>query len=203
VSCSAHTGKRAKKSLGQNFLTHPAILEKIVSHAGFNGESPARALEIGPGPGGLTTALLAAGADVLAIEMDRDVVEHLERNLVPGRTLQVLQGDALRLDLDELLGDPPRVVVANLPYHVATEILFRFVDSPRRPKRMVLMFQREVADRIVAAGATREFGALSVAVQLRYRAKIAMTLPPGAFTPAPKVRSAVVVLDRWGPAAGE
>ncbi len=192
-------GRPAKKSLGQNFLTNPAILDRIVALAQPLDRVPGcRVLEIGPGPGGLTSRLLAAGADVTAIEPDRDAVAHLEATLVPVAPLKLLCADALRIDLGELLGAPAATVVANLPYHVATEILMRFVDRDEGPERMVLMFQREVAERIVAPGRCREFSALTVAVQTRYAARIGMSLPPGAFTPAPKVRSAVVVLDRRG-----
>lgn len=187
-------GRPAKKALGQNFLTHPDILDRIVAAAGVDASS--RVLEIGPGPGGLTTRLLATGADVIAVEPDRDAVEHLHAALAPGRSLSVIQGDALRVPVADLLGDPPRVVVANLPYHVATEILFRLIEADPAPQTLALMFQREVAERIVNPGRDRDFSVLSVAVQLRYAARIAMQLPPGAFTPAPKVRSAVVRLDR-------
>ncbi len=187
-------GLPAKKRLGQNFLTDERILDRICAHALVTPGT--RVLEIGPGPGGLTSRLLAAGADVLALEMDPDAVSFLERALVPLGPLEVRQGDALGPELSACLGEPPRTVVANLPYHVGTEILFRLIDAVSAPQLMVLMFQKEVAVRLACEGASREFGAPSVAVQLTYTASQVMTLPPGAFQPAPSVDSAVVVFRR-------
>ncbi len=187
-------GRPAKKRLGQNFLTDPGILDRVVRCAGI-GEGD-RVLEIGPGPGGLTGRLLAAGADVLCLEADAELVEHLERHLGAFERFAVVRGDGTGPDLDRALGDPPRLVVANLPYNVATPILLRLVDLPEPPARMALMFQREVADRIVSPGASRDFGPLSVAVSLRFTASVAMKLSPGAVVPRPKVSSAVVLFER-------
>lgn len=186
--------KPAKRKFGQNFLTDPRILDRILDAANITAGS--RVLEIGPGVGGLTTRLLARKADVQALEHDRDLVNHLQKVFASSPELSVTQGDALTDILYDLLGDPARIVVANLPYNIATEILFRLIDGPKTPEIMVLMFQREVAERIVAAGSTRKFGLLSIAVQLTYQANIVLQLPPGAFTPRPKVSSAVVRFRR-------
>ena len=187
-------GRPAKKRFGQNFLTDPTILDRIVDVAGV--EQGTRVLEVGPGPGGLTTRLLAAGADVVAVEQDRDLVGHLRSAFPATATLRVVEGDALEPVLFDALGRPPRRVVANLPYNIATPILMRLVEAEDPPPVMALMFQLEVAQRIVAVGGTRQFGPLAIATQMTYRTEIAMRLKPGAFHPAPKVDSAVVRLER-------
>jgi 16S rRNA (adenine1518-N6/adenine1519-N6)-dimethyltransferase len=186
-------GRAAKKRYGQNFLVDAGILDRIVALARV-GEGT-RVLEIGPGPGGLTSRLLAAGADVVAIELDREAAEFVGAQLGPFG-LQLVVGDALDpAVLDAALGAPPRSVVANLPYYAATEILFRLLDHSRPPDRMTLMFQREVAERIVGTQG-ESFGTVALAVAFRFEARIAMTLAPGAFIPPPKVRSSVVVFEK-------
>ena len=187
-------GQRARKAFGQNFLSDVHILDRIVGLAEL---APGdRVIEIGPGPGGLTTRLLAAGAQVRAVELDRDVVEHLERTFGAHERFSVVQGDALQAPLPEWVAEGWDTVVANLPYHVATPILFRLLDAPSYPRRMALMFQMEVAERLVAAAGTREFSLLGLGAQIRYRTRLAMRLKPGAFTPPPKVRSGVVLFER-------
>ncbi|TVR04992.1 MAG: ribosomal RNA small subunit methyltransferase A [Deltaproteobacteria bacterium] len=186
-------GQPAKKKHGQNFLVDPNILDRIVEVAAIRPGD--RVFEVGPGPGGLTTRLLHAGASVVVIETDDDLVRHLRGAFPADAPLEVVPGDALRDALPDWL-DGRAAVVANLPYHVATPILMRLVDLPDPPGRMALMFQREVAERIAHQGAGRAFGPLAVAVQVRFRAELAMHLRPGAFRPAPKVRSAVVRLVR-------
>jgi len=187
----------AKKRYGQNFLTDPRLLDKIVALA--TTEPGQEILEIGPGPGGLTSRLLSAGARVRAIEMDPDAVAFLRGTLALDWSLDVIEGDALSGVLEEELDRRPHAVIGNLPYHVATEILFRMVDHVCAPRRMVLMFQREVAERIVAPGASRTFGLLALGTQLRYRTRIALQVAPGSFLPPPKVRSSVVVLEEIDP----
>ncbi len=185
-----------RKSLGQNFLLDLNLTAKIARQAGDL--STCDVLEIGPGPGGLTRALLAEGARrVLAIEKDARCLPALAdiAAAAPGR-LKVIGGDALSVDPREHL-TPPIRVVANLPYNVGTELLVRWLtpaDWPPFWSSLTLMFQREVADRIVARPGSKAYGRLALLVAWRCDARIVMTLPPGAFTPPPKVSSAVVHL---------
>lgn len=187
---------RARKSLGQNFLLDLNLTAKIARQAGDL--SGVDVLEIGPGPGGLTRGLLAEGArKVLAIEKDHRCLSALAEiaDAYPGR-LQVIEGDALEIDpLDHLR--PPIRVAANLPYNVGTELLVRWLTPPDWPpfwETLTLMFQREVAERIVAVPGSKAYGRLALLAQWRADAKIVLALPPEAFTPAPKVSSAVVHL---------
>ncbi|MBC7143888.1 MAG: 16S rRNA (adenine(1518)-N(6)/adenine(1519)-N(6))-dimethyltransferase RsmA [Thioclava marina] len=186
----------AKKSLGQNFLLDLNLTAKIARSAGDL--TGADVLEIGPGPGGLTRGLLAEGArKVLAIEKDTRCLPALAEIAAayPGR-LEVINGDALEIDpLAHLT--PPIKIAANLPYNVGTELLVRWLtpkDWPPFWESLTLMFQREVAERIVAKPGSNHYGRLAILAQWRAEAKIVMSLPPEAFTPAPKVHSAVVHL---------
>jgi 16S rRNA (adenine1518-N6/adenine1519-N6)-dimethyltransferase len=187
---------RARKSLGQNFLLDLNLTARIARAAGDLTQSDV--LEIGPGPGGLTRGLLAEGARrVLAIEKDARCLPALAEiaEAYPDR-LTVLQGDALQIDpLAHLT--PPIRVVANLPYNVGTELLVRWLTPPDWPpfwESLTLMFQREVAERIVAKPGSKAYGRLALLAQWRCEARIVLTLPPGAFTPPPKVSSSVVHL---------
>ncbi|MDW4497621.1 16S rRNA (adenine(1518)-N(6)/adenine(1519)-N(6))-dimethyltransferase RsmA [Sulfitobacter sp. D35] len=186
----------ARKSLGQNFLLDLNLTSKIARQAGDL--TNCDVLEIGPGPGGLTRGLLASGArKVLAIEKDRRCLPALAEIAAayPGR-LQVIEGDALQVDpLAHLT--PPIRIAANLPYNVGTELLVRWLTPDTWPpfwQNLTLMFQREVAERIVAQPGSKAYGRLAILAQWRCEARIAMSLPPEAFTPAPKVSSAVVHL---------
>lgn len=184
----------AKKQLGQNFLLDLNLTAKIARCAGDL--SGCDVLEVGPGPGGLTRGLLAEGArHVVAVEKDPRAIPALEEIAAacPGR-LTVLQGDALALDVAAHL-TPPVKIVANLPYNVGTELLIRWLTPPAWPpfwQSLTLMFQKEVAERIVARPGTEHYGRLALLAQWRAEPRIVMTLPPEAFTPAPKVHSAVV-----------
>jgi 16S rRNA (adenine1518-N6/adenine1519-N6)-dimethyltransferase len=185
----------AKRQLGQNFLLDLNLTAKIARSAGDL--SGCDVLEVGPGPGGLTRGLLAEGARrVLAVEKDARCLPALEEIAVsaPGR-LEVLIGDALDVDVLAHL-TPPIKVVANLPYNVGTELLIRWLSAPWPPywSSLTLMFQKEVAERIVAKPRTDHYGRLALMAQWRCNVAIVMTLPPEAFTPAPKVHSAVVQL---------
>ena len=189
-------GLQAKKQLGQNFLLDLNLTAKIARAAGDLTASDV--LEIGPGPGGLTRGLLAEGArHVLAIEKDARCLPALDQIAAayPGR-LQVIHGDALTVDpLAHLT--PPIRIAANLPYNVGTELLVRWLTPPDWPPfwtSLTLMFQREVAERIVARPGSKAYGRLAVLAQWRCDARIVITLPPQAFVPAPKVESAVVHL---------
>ncbi len=189
-------GLNAKKSLGQNFLLDLNLTRKI---ARLSGNLCDRTIvEIGPGPGGLTRALLMEGAKhVIAIERDARCLPALVEIAAryPGR-LTVHSGDALEADWPAVIvGSQPVTIAASLPYGIASQLLVGWLETEPWPPwfdRMVLMFQREVADRIVATPRTKAYGRLSVLAQWRTRAKVVMTLPPEAFTPAPKVASAVV-----------
>ena len=187
-------GLSARKSLGQNFLLDLNLTAKIARQAGDLSECDV--LEIGPGPGGLTRGLLAEGARrVLAIEKDRrcipalaEIAEHYKDRL------QIIEGDAL--DIDPLAHlTPPIRIAANLPYNVGTELLVRWLTPKEWPpfwQTLTLMFQKEVAERIVAAPGSKAYGRLAILASWRAEAKIAIHLPPNAFTPPPKVSSAVV-----------
>lgn len=189
-------GIAAKKSLGQNFLLDLNLTAKIARLAGDLKGSDI--LEIGPGPGGLTRGLLAEGARrVLAIEKDSRCIAALQEvaAVYPGR-LDVLNADALTVDVAGKLAAPIRIA-ANLPYNIGTELLVRWLSPPTWPPfwvSLTLMFQREVAQRIVAVPGSKAYGRLALLAQWRTDARIVMDLPPEAFSPPPKVSSAVVHL---------
>jgi 16S rRNA (adenine1518-N6/adenine1519-N6)-dimethyltransferase len=190
-------GLQAKKSLGQNFLLDLNLTSKVARTAGDL--SQATVIEVGPGPGGLTRALLMNGARrVVAIERDERCLAALAEVSAhyPGR-LEVIPGDALKTDFAALADGGPVRIVANLPYNIGTELLVRWLTVPSWPPfyaSMTLMFQREVAERIVAAPATANYGRLGVLAGWRTQTKIAFDVPPQAFTPPPKVTSSVVHL---------
>jgi len=186
---------RAKKSLGQNFLLDLNLTAKIARAAGpFEGVS---VLEIGPGPGGLTRALIAQGARVVAVERDERAIAALDEIAAryPGR-LRVIAGDALTYDPRPHLTAPARVI-ANLPYNIATALLVQWLTTEPWPPwydRLVLMFQREVALRITAGPGSKTYGRLSVLAGWRTRARILFDVAPAAFVPPPKVTSSLVEL---------
>ncbi|MCK0170509.1 16S rRNA (adenine(1518)-N(6)/adenine(1519)-N(6))-dimethyltransferase RsmA [Aliiroseovarius sp. S1123] len=190
-------GLVAKKSLGQNFLLDLNLTAKIARMAGDL--SGCDVLEVGPGPGGLTRGLLVEGArKVLAVEKDSRAMAPLAEIAAayPGR-LEVVNADALELDPLEHL-TPPIRIVANLPYNVGTELLVRWLTPPSWPpawSSLTLMFQKEVAERIVAQPGSKKYGRLAVLAQWRTTPRVVMELPPEAFTPPPKIHSAVVHLD--------
>lgn len=190
----ARHGLAPRRSLGQHFLLDPALLDRIVACAApLEG---VHAIEIGPGPGGLTRALLAAPAvSVTAIELDARAMAALADLAAqhPGR-LSVIQADALETDLATLVA-APRAVVANLPYNVGTAMLVRWLQQAGAFRSMTLMFQQEVAARIVARPGDAAYGRLAVLAALTVRASLALRVPAGAFWPPPKVDSAVVRLD--------
>lgn len=195
---AAH-GLSASKSLGQNFLFDEQLLARIAAIPGDL--SGRRVLEVGPGPGGLTRALLRAGAHVTAIEMDRRCLPALAdlEEAFPGQ-LTVIEGDALKLDHDAIFakdggGVEPYAVLSNLPYNVGTALFTRWMGGERWPPNwtsLTLMFQQEVAQRIVAQPGGSAYGRLAVLAQWRGHAKLAMKVHRSAFTPPPKVMSAIV-----------
>ncbi len=188
-------GLQAKKALGQNFLLDLNLTGKVARTAGDLTQSTV--IEVGPGPGGLTRALLLHGARrVVAIERDERCLAALSEvsDHYPGR-LEVISGDALKTDFSTLVTDGPVKIVANLPYNIGTELLIRWliVDGwPPFYQSMTLMFQREVAERIVAKPNSSDYGRLGVLAGWRTEARIAFDVPPQAFTPPPKVTSSVV-----------
>ncbi|MBB6505836.1 16S rRNA (adenine1518-N6/adenine1519-N6)-dimethyltransferase [Sphingomonas endophytica] len=185
-------GLSASKALGQNFLFDAQLLGRIARIPGDL--TDAEVLEIGPGPGGLTRALLAQGARVTAIERDRRCIPALAEleGAYPGK-LRVIEGDATAIDARTLFAGAPHIV-ANLPYNVGTALLIGWLSAEWRPwwRSLTLMFQREVAERIVAPVGGDAYGRLAVLAQWRSTARIAMPVHRSAFTPPPKVMSAVV-----------
>lgn len=204
-------GLRARHALSQNFLADPDVLEAILDEAGVGPGD--RVLEIGPGLGVLTGALLDAGASVTAVELDPRLAALLRARFGPavergaadpwaGGALRLIEGDALDQDLSSLVPAPYRVV-ANLPYHITSPILHRLLDDSPRPERLVLMVQWEVAERIAAPPGRMSY--LSVFVQYHAAVRIARRVPAEAFEPSPHVSSAVIVLEPHppgGPASG-
>ncbi len=194
-------GLQARKSLGQNFLLDGQLLSRIAAIPGdLAGQ---RVFEVGPGPGGLTRALLGAGAEVIAVERDDRCLPALAEldAVFPGR-LRVIHGDAMAVDPRVEAGEGAHIV-ANLPYNVGTILLVRWLEAePWLPwwRSATLMFQREVADRIVAAPGSSDYGRLAVLAQWRSTAVLAMKVHRSAFTPPPKVMSAVVhIVPRTAP----
>lgn len=190
----AKHGLAASKALGQNFLLDEQLLDRIAAIPGaLNG---AKVFEVGPGPGGLTRAALRAGADVVAVEMDKRCVPALEElSAAFDGALHIVEGDARKVDVSHLIGDQPYHILSNLPYNVGTLLLTDWLSSeiwPPQWQSLTLMFQQEVAERIVAKPDTRAYGRLAVLAQWRSEAKIVMKVHRSAFTPPPKVMSAVV-----------
>ena len=186
-------GLTARRALGQNFLFDENLLDRIVRAAAP--VEGAEVVEIGPGPGGLTRAALRAGARrIVAVEKDARCVAALaELAAASGGRLEIVEADALELDIANLAAAP--VVLGNLPFNVATEILMRLVERPGAIRRMVLMFQKEVACRIAAEPGSRDYGRLSVMVQWRCDVRHCFDVPSRAFVPAPKVQASVLRLE--------
>lgn len=178
----------ARRSLSQNHLADGAVLERIVAEAGVQpGE---RVVEVGPGLGILTAALLAAGAQVTAVELDSRLAEHLRARFAGLDDLRLVEGDFLDLELADLALEP-WALVANVPYHITSPILHRVLGGDHRPVRFVLMVQKEVAERIAAPPGAMSY--LSVFAQYHADVRVAFTVPAAAFEPAPAVDSAVLV----------
>ena len=195
-------GLAARRDLGQHFLLDANLTDRIARAARKPGEadlSRGTVIEVGPGPGGLTRSLLRAGARVLAVEVDARALDALaELGTLAGGRLVALEADALELDLQSAAREcglpPPFRIVSNLPYNIGTPLLIRWLHDPADIERMVLMFQREVADRLTAQPGTKAYGRLSVLAQWLCEAARLFGLPAAAFTPAPKVASSVVSL---------
>jgi len=198
----ARHGLSASKALGQNFILDRQLLARIAAIPGLGPGD--RVYEVGPGPGGLTRALLDTGASVVAVERDRRCLPALAElaEEFDGK-LDLIEGDALMIDERAQVGDDAHVV-ANLPYNIGTALLLRWLSGPWPPwwRSLTLMFQREVAERIVARADGEHYGRLAIASQWRAEARIAMTVHRSAFTPPPKVASAVVHLKPAGEPSG-
>ncbi|MGZ6953771.1 MAG: 16S rRNA (adenine(1518)-N(6)/adenine(1519)-N(6))-dimethyltransferase RsmA [Acidimicrobiia bacterium] len=189
-------GLAPSRALGQNFLADPNTADRIVRLAGVGAGD--RVVEIGPGIGSLTTALLDAGADVTAIELDRHVVPALLEVVGPD-AIRLVQADALTVDLTGVFGpdpEPPWAVVSNLPYNVATPIVVRLLEEAPWVTSLLVMVQREVGERLAAGPGTKAYGAVSVKVAYFAAAKVVGIVPPTVFLPAPRVESALVRMVR-------
>ncbi len=188
-----------KKSLGQNFLIDPNILTNIISAAGISEKSGV--IEIGPGIGALTEPIARAAGKVTAFEIDGRLLPVLEDTLSPYPNITVIHQDVLEADLKAVIAEQMAdmdevVVVANLPYYVTTPIIMKFLMDNVPVERMVIMMQREVADRITASPGTKAYGSLSIAIQYYMDAEVAMIVPKTVFMPQPNVESAVLRLTR-------
>ncbi len=189
-------GLRINKKLGQNFLIDENVIKRIVA-AGDLKETDT-VVEIGPGLGALTRYLALQAGRVICIELDRGLVAVLAETLACFGNVSIVQGDALKINLDALagkLGTVPYKVVANLPYYITTPLIMHFLTNQFRIKKMVLMVQKEVARRMVAQPGTAEYGSLTVAVRYFCRCGIKFIVPPTVFLPKPEVESAVVELE--------
>ena len=184
---------RPSKALGQHFLADPNTAARIVRLADVG--PGANVVEIGPGIGSLTVALLDAGVHVHAVELDRHVVPVLAE-VTQGRDIEITNADALAIDWTTLLGAGPWKLVANLPYNVATTIVLRVLESAPAIERMLVMVQREAGERLAAQVGDAAYGAVSVKVAYRARAKVVGRVPPTVFLPPPKVDSALVAIAR-------
>jgi len=186
-----HYGIAPKKSLGQNFLHDPHILDKIVALAALTPDSTV--LEVGPGTGNLTRLLAQQAGRLIAVELDDRLIPLLRAEFAPLRHVEVIHGDILRVDLSDRLRDTPYILVANLPYYITSAILRHVFEALPRPERLVLTVQREVAERITARPG--DMSLLAVSVQFYGQPQIAMHLNPAVFWPRPDVESAVVKID--------
>lgn len=186
---------KAKKSFGQHFLKHEAIAARIASSMQLARQT-GRVLEIGPGTGVLTRFLLANPEyTTWAVEADRDMVDVLIKTF-PELEDRLYCGDFLALNVEEFMGDAPFVLIGNFPYNISTQILFKLMDGRAHIPEMVGMFQKEVADRVVAPPGSRTYGITSVLLQAFFRCEYLFTVERGSFTPPPKVLSAVIRLVR-------
>ncbi|MEX1377549.1 MAG: 16S rRNA (adenine(1518)-N(6)/adenine(1519)-N(6))-dimethyltransferase RsmA [Eubacteriales bacterium] len=181
-----------KKSLGQNFIFDENILRKIADG------SSGICLEIGPGPGGLTRELCKVCDRVVAIEIDSEISQFLNQSMTEYENFSLINDDFMKLDLDKMFSDYIKdefIVVANLPYYITTPVLMKLIDSDLPIKKIRVLVQKEVAQRIKSTPGSKDYGVLSVMVQCRANAKILFDLPPHVFTPAPSVTSSVIEIN--------
>ena len=183
-------GITMSKKLGQNFLIKRTVVDQIVAAADLGPDD--QVLEVGPGIGTLTQGLAQSGARVKAIELDQRLLEVLDTTLESYDNVDIIHGDVLQLNVPEIMDHKPFKVVANLPYYITTPIIMSLLEAKLPIERLVVMVQREVALRMVAQPGTKDYGALSVAVQYYTEPDIVLEVPPKAFMPAPAVTSAVI-----------
>lgn len=181
---------KMSKKLGQNFLIKRGIVDEIVHAAEITVGEPV--LEVGPGIGTLTQGLAQSGADVTAIELDRRLLEVLDTTLASYDNVRIIHGDVLKLDVPTIMNHKPFKVVANLPYYITTPIIMSLLERKLPIERLVVMVQKEVALRMIAKPGTKDYGALSVAVQYYTEPDIVLDVPPKSFLPAPAVTSSVI-----------
>lgn len=181
---------RAEKKLGQNFLIDASIVRQIVAAAELSEQDTV--LEIGPGIGTLTQGLAESGAQVVAVELDAKLLPVLDVTLAEHANVRIVQGDILKIDIMREIGAEKFKVCANLPYYITTPIIFALLEKNLPMERLVVMVQKEVAERMAAQPGGKEYGALSVAMQYYTEPKIICTVPPSSFLPAPAVASAVI-----------
>ncbi len=183
---------RTKKRFGQHFLHDYSVIDKIIAAAHLDGSQ--RVIEIGPGLGVLTDQLLPRAEHVDVMEIDRDLIERLEQRNDPNLTVHA--GDVLKLDWPILFTKTPYVMVANLPYNISSQVVFKMIDHREMFDHLVLMFQREVGERLAAIPGGKDYGILSVLTQLWFDIKLVTLVKPGAFNPPPKVDSIVLSFQR-------
>jgi len=185
---------RPSKALGQHFLADPNTAQRIVRLSGV--VAGTRVVEVGPGVGSLTVALLDAGVHVCAIELDKHVLPVLE-SVTAGRDIEIVNADAMTVDWHSVLGGGSWVMVANLPYNIATPLLMRAFEDAPMIERYLVMVQREVGERLAAVVGDPGYGAVSVRIAWRASARVVGRVPATVFIPPPKVESALVELERW------
>lgn len=192
VAKLAGIGVQPSRKLGQNFLTDANMLDAMVRDAAL--EAGERILEIGPGTGVLTARLLSAGCRVVAVEYDHRLAAYLGKEFADSANLRLVEADACDLDYDLLMGDGPYRCIANLPYAVSSVLVAKLASQRNPPREMLVLLQREMADRLAARPRTKQYGALSVQVQTLYEAQILRRLPPEVFFPPPEVDSSFMRL---------
>ena len=187
-------GLKAKKRFGQNFLINEKVVQAIAQAAQIG--SGDLVLEIGPGIGTLTQALAETGAQVKSVEIDQSLLPVLAKTLEGYTNVEIIPGDVLKVDLGEITQHEPFTVAANLPYYITTPIIFALLEQQLPLKRLVVMVQKEVAERMTAGPGTKDYGPLSLALQYYSEPRLALSVPARDFMPAPKVDSMVVVCEK-------
>ena len=190
-------GIKFNKALGQNFLIDQSVLDSTIEASGI--DETYGVIEVGPGIGTLTVELSKHAGKVVAIELDRNIAEYLKGAFVAYNNVEIIQGDALKIDLnkiiEEYMPNMPVVVIANLPYYITTPLIMKFLEENLPLESITVLIQKEVAERIVSPAGKKEYGAISVAVQYYSDPEIIRLVPPDSFMPPPKVTSAVIKMD--------